>query len=338
MTIGMIARAMLLCGAATVGAFANSADVAACDISRPIMFAGLDYGSAAFHTAVASHILKEGYRCSVDSLPGGTIPLQQAVVRGDLDIVMEVWTANPTQVWQDGMTAGKAVQLGTTFPDAVEGWWVPRYLVEGPDASAPNLKSVADLADYKHLFADPEEPGKGRFYNCPAGWNCEVVNSRKLVAYDLEEYYTNFRPGTGASLSAAAESAFRRKKPIVLYYWTPTWLMGKFDFIKLDEPAYDQTVWDAMMASDEPDAATEYPVTAVVIGANKAFSESAPTITRFLNAYGMSSALTGQALAYMQDNDATADAAALRFLKQHPDVWTAWIDEDVATKVKASLQ
>jgi glycine betaine/proline transport system substrate-binding protein len=55
---------------------------------------------------------------------------------------------------------------------------VPRYIVEGPGAVAPGLRSVADLPDYVALFADPEEPGKGRFYNCPAGWVCEVINSK----------------------------------------------------------------------------------------------------------------------------------------------------------------
>jgi len=337
MSIGTTTKILFASGAAVVASVAAPGAAVACDVDRPVLFAGLDYGSAAFHTAVASYILREGYECDVDSLPGGTIPMQQGVVQGDLDIVMEVWTANPTQVWQDGMAAGKTVQLGTTFPDAVEGWWVPRFLVEGPDALAPGLKSVSDLPDYIELFVDPEEPAKGRFYNCPAGWNCEVVNSKKLVAYGLDETFTNFRPGTGAALAAAAEGAFLSEEPIVMYYWTPTWLMGKFDFVKLDEPTYDQAVWDAMMAADVPDAATEYPVTQVVIGANKAFSESAPTITAFLQAYGMSSALTAEALAFMQETDASDEAAALKFLRDHRDVWAAWVDEDVAAKVDATL-
>src|SRR3546814_4923485 len=38
---------------------------------------------------------------------------------------------------------------------------------------------------------------KGRFYNCPAGWTCELDNSEMLKSYGLEKTYTNFRPGTG---------------------------------------------------------------------------------------------------------------------------------------------
>ena len=67
---------------------------------------------------------------------------------------------------------------------------------------------MRDLARYKHLFRDPEEPAKGRFYNCILGWNCEVVNTNKLKAYGLDGHFTNFRAGTGAALAAAIASNF----------------------------------------------------------------------------------------------------------------------------------
>lgn len=332
----MLSAGALLAGILGANAPALAQD-ATCDIDRPVVFAGLDYGSAAFHTALAKYILKEGYGCAVDSLPGSTLPLVQGVGRGDIDVIMEIWTANPAQAWVDAMEAGTVVALGTTFPDASEGWWVPKYLVEGENAAAAGLKSVSDLPDYKDLFRDPEEPSKGRFYNCPAGWQCELVNSKKLAAYDLENDYTNFRPGTGAALEAAISSAYLRENPIVFYYWTPTWLMGKYEFVKLEEPPFDRKVWDAMLASDNPGKACAYPETKVIVGANKAFAESAPTVAAFLKAYGMTSALTSAALAYMQDNDASADDAAVWFLRSHGDVWRAWVPEAVAAKVDKAL-
>ncbi|MCB2777032.1 ABC transporter substrate-binding protein, partial [Listeria monocytogenes] len=75
---------------------------------------------------------------------------------------------------------------------ATEGWWVPEYLVKGDpqrgiEAKAPELRSVADLPRDKALFREPEEPAKGRFYNCPTGWTCESVNSQKLKAYRLQD-------------------------------------------------------------------------------------------------------------------------------------------------------
>ncbi|MCP4383499.1 MAG: ABC transporter substrate-binding protein [Hyphomicrobiales bacterium] len=310
--------------------------MAACEIDRPVVFAELNYGSAQFHTAVASRIIRDGFGCAVDSIPGDTIPLINGVARGDADIIMEIWTANPAQAWVDAEAAGKTVALGTTFPDATEGWFVPSSIVTGADAVAPGLTSVADLSKYIDLFADPEEPGKGRFYNCPAGWQCEVVNSKKLIAYGLDDSYTNFRPGTGEALAAAAEAAALRNKPAVFYYWGPTWLLGKHDFLRLDEAPFDKAVWEEMMASDNPTAATAYPVSEVIIGGNTEFTETAPDLTAFLKAYTSTNAATSSALAYMHDNDASPDEAAVNFLSNSED-WTQWISADAADRVKAAL-
>jgi glycine betaine/proline transport system substrate-binding protein len=317
-------------------ALAQDGDMAECEVDRPVVFADLNYGSAQFHTAVASRIIRDGYGCAVDAIPGDTIPLINGVARGDADIIMEIWTANPAQAWVDAEAAGDTVALGTTFPDASEGWFVPTSIVSGEDAVAPDLKAVSDLPKYKELFDDPEDPGLGRFYNCPAGWQCEIVNSKKLIAYGLSEDYTNFRPGTGEALAAAAEAAALRSKPAVFYYWGPTWLLGKYDFTKLEEPPFDQAVWDEMMASDTPTQATAYPVSKVIIGGNKEFSEAAPELTKFLNAYTSTNAATSAALAYMRDNDASPDEAAVNFLKSSSD-WTGWIPAEAAERVKAKL-
>ena len=333
MRLTSLAGALLAIPLLAAPAFAADA---ACEIDRPVVFAGLDYDSAQFHAAVAEYVVKHGFGCAVDEIPGTVIPLINGVARGDADVIMEIWTANPAQAWVDAEKAGQTVALGTTFPDAVEGWFVPTALVSGSGAAGPDLKEVSDLPKYKDLFADPEEPGKGRFYNCPAGWQCEVVNSRKLIAYGLDGDYTNFRPGTGEALAAAAESAALRGKPALFYYWGPTWLLGKYDFTRLEEAPFDKAVWDAMMAADKPTAATAYPVSKVIIGANRKFTEAAPEITAFLKSYSSTNAATSAALAYMRDNKASAADAAANFLKT-TDEWTKWVPADVAERVKASL-
>lgn len=324
-------------GALAAAAFAPAAANAACPIDEPIVFAGLDYGSAAFHTALARQILEKGYECETDAIPGTTLVLAQGLARGDVDIMMEIWTANPAQAFVDGEKAGTTTRLGTTFPDAVEGWYVPRYLVEGDGAAAPDLKAVGELGSYKELFKDPEDPTKGRFLNCVAGWQCEIVNTKKLIAYGLVDDYTNVRPGAGAALEAAVESAYLRERPVLFYHWAPTWLIGKYDFVMLEEPPYDEATWNAMMESDTPTAATAYPQTRVVIGANVDFTKKSKELTDFFSAYGMTSADTSAALAYMHDNDAEADDAAMEFLREHKDIWSKWVPQDVASRVSEAV-
>jgi glycine betaine/proline transport system substrate-binding protein len=166
---------------------------------------------------------------------------------------------------------------------------------------------------------------------------CEVVNTKKLAAYGLEGDYTNFRPGTGEALYAAAESATLKSDPVLFYYWGPTWLLGKYEFTKLEEPDFDKAVWDEMMASDKPAKATAYPVSKVIIGANKKFTEEAPALTKFLTAYTSTNDATSSALAYMRDQKASADEAAQDFLKNNQDAWATWVPADVAERIKSAL-
>lgn len=326
---------LLLCVALSVAR--STTPALACDVDRPVVFAGLDWQSSAFHTEVARFILEHGYDCETDVLPGTTIPLLQGVAQGDIDIVMEVWKDNVTEVWSRGLRRRQVVEVGINFPDAVQGWYVPRYLVEGDAALAPNLKRVDDLVSHKTLFTDPEEPDKGRFYNCIAGWNCEVINSAKLKAYGLDAHFTNFRPGTGAALAAAIASAYVREKPIVTYYWGPTWVLGRYDMVMLEEPEFDSAIFINLAADPNPESATAYPVVEVAIGANRRFSEQAPQIIAFLESYETNAALVSEALAYMEDTGGQPEDAALHFLTTRPDIWSTWLDSSTRAKVTATL-
>ncbi len=332
----IIAVAALLALAAPAFVATNAQDAPACDIDREIIFADLGYDSALFHNAVAQFILEAGYGCQTDAIPGETIPLINGVARGDIDVIMEIWTGNPAQAWVDAEAAGTVVPVGSNFPDATEGWFVPRYLVEGAGAAAPDLRSVFDLPDHAALFADAEQPGMGRFYNCPAGQVCEVINSKKLVAYGLDEYYVNFRAG-GQAVLAAIESAVLRGQPVLFYYYGPSWLLGKYDFYQLEEPPFDQAVWDAMNAAEQPTEATAYPVSNVIIGANTAFAAEAPGVIAFLDAYETTNLMVSRYLAFMQENEATPEAAAAQFLRDNPDVWGNWVPAEVAARVAAAL-
>jgi ABC-type proline/glycine betaine transport system substrate-binding protein len=308
----------------------------ACDLARPIVFAGFDWDSAQFHTAVARLILEKGYGCKTDAVVGSTIPLVQALAQGDVDVAMEIWKDNVTEVWTRAVARGQVLELGINFPDAVQGWYVPRALV-APGAAAAGLRSVSDLPRFKALFRDPEEPAKGRFYNCPAGWNCEVINTAKLRAYGLDRDFANFRPGTGAALAAAIAGAMLKREPILAYYWGPTWVLGKYDLVALEEPPWNETDWRRLAADPAYPRAVAYPTVAVAIGANARFAAAAPETAAFLRAYRTDAALINEALAAMQDSRGDAARAARTFLRRHGDIWHAWVAPAVAARVDAAI-
>ncbi len=112
-------------------------------------------------TDVMQIVLKEGYGCTTDSLPGNSITMESALGSNDIQVFAEEWVGR-SEVWNKAAAAGKVVGVGAPIVGATEGWYVPRYVIEGDaarkiEASAPNLKSIADLAQYSAVFRDPRK-------------------------------------------------------------------------------------------------------------------------------------------------------------------------------------
>ncbi len=308
-----------------------------CELDRPLILADLPWASNAFHVAVVRRIVEAGFGCATDVRTGATLPLFNAMKAGRLDVTMEVWKSNFPDQWADAVGAKAVVELGVNFDDATQGWYVPAWLVRGDTAPAPGLKSVTDLARYKDLFSDPEHRNKGRFYNCSLGWSCEAVNTRKLHAYGLNDAFTNFRPANGEALARAIGENYRRKRPFLAYYWAPTWVLGTYDLVRLDEPAHDPAVWRAMMSSRRPEHATAYPQSSVSVGARAGLVAEAPSLVDFLRRYRTDSHMISGVLAHQRLYGRTAAETADWFLRERTEIWTIWVPEAVAARVLAAI-
>ena len=88
----------------------------------------------------------------------------------------------------------------------------------------------------------------------------------------------------------------------------------------------------------EENKGTEFPPNDVVVAVHKDLPNQAKEVVGFLENYETSNELTESALDYMEENDVEPDEAANWWMKEHEDVWTKWVPEEVAEKVKASLQ
>ncbi len=304
--------------------------------SEKLVLADVGWDSVQVHNRIAGFIMTHGYGYEVEYLPGETIPLFAGLTRGDIDINMEVWIANQREAYDKAIKAGHVVDLGSNFPDSWQGWMVPTYVIKGDPKRgikpvAPDLKSVSDMPKYWKLFKDPEDPRKGIFYTCIPGWECEKINAAKFEVYGLNKNYNIFLPGSYAALVGSLAGAIKKGEPWFGYHWAPTWPLGKFDMTPLEEPAFDQKVWDQNFGC-------AYPSVKVNIVVHKSLEKRAPEIVAFLKKYETTQAMANKFLAYMEDEDADTQAAALWFLKNYTDVWHGWVSPDVVKKVEAALK
>ena len=257
--------------------------------------------------------------------PGSTPISHEALMAGDVDVHMEEWTDN-ISAYQTDLEAGKFVELGINFNDNYQGFYVPRYVID----QYPDLKTVKDLAKYPQLFPDPEDSSKGIIYGGITGWEITEIMEKKVQAYGLDEYYNYFVSGSDAVLSAAMTAAWDREEPIVAYYWEPTWLLGMYDFVLLEDDPYDaETYQDGIGAC---------PAVTVTVAVSNDFAASNPEFCEFLSKFSMPSATISEALAYMQDSGADYQEAAHWLLSEsHPELVDEWLTAEQAETLRAAL-
>ena len=304
-----------------------------------------DWSSANIHTAIADFILTNGYGCQVEVTKGSTTPIMAAHYDKQLDVITEVWYDNIIANYEPHVEAGTIMNIGVNTPDSQQAFYVDKTT-----ADKYNLKSVEDMKDPKiaALFKDPEDPSKGRMTSCISGWTCYTVNLVKQKEYGLDEFYTNFDPGSGGALDAAIAGAFAKKKPIFTYYWAPTGLMGKVDLVRLTEPKFSKKCWDDMSAVVEdikangpdaykPSCACEYRDMALTKSVLTDWAKAHPEETKFLKKYTVPTATVNKMLAFYEDeSDGDMELTAKQFLKTE-SMWKKWVPADVAAKVSAAL-
>ncbi|OZV13042.1 ABC transporter permease [Tissierella sp. P1] len=300
---------------------------------KEIAFADVGWDSVKFHNAVAGLIAEQIFGYEWREVPGSTTVLHEGLLKGEIDVHMEEWTDN-LATYEKDLNEGKFKDLGVNFDDNDQGFYVPRYVIEGDSergikAMAPDLKYVWDLKKYPDVFPDAEIKDMGRVYGAIPGWEVDEIIHNKYLHYNLDENFVYFRPGSDAALSSALTSAYEKAEPIVAYYWEPTWLMGKYDFVLLEDKPFD--------ANTYLEGKTELPSVKVNIGVSNKFYEQSPEMVEFLTKYKTSSALTSEALAHMQETGANYIETAKWFLKQHDELIDQWLNQSDAQKIRAYL-
>lgn len=329
---------LVACGGqeARPGAGRTEEGVAAID---KVVFWDGQWHSLSANNAIAGFILQHGYGVSTEEATVSADAMQVALPKGDIDVVMELWQTN-RQDWYDKVTGeGSVVDIGPVFKESTQGWYVPRYVVEGDDAPAPDLRSVRDLEKYANVFG-------GTLVNCPTSWECADINELKLAAYRLDDAFTAQTPGAAAALDTAIVGAVQKKQPVLAYYWEPTAIMGRFDMVKLEEPEFSpecqQAREQALAANkldDPPEAAgCAYETVPINKGVHQALADKAPEIVDILEKVTIPTEDVNKIAAFMDENNVDADQAAIWFFENYQDLWREWLPDDVKDKVERALK
>ena len=309
---------------------------AGCSLAAPVRIVVTDNGwdSQRFHNEVAKFIVENAFYGYVMEMATGSSTLNWlAIIAGDIDLDIESWTDNVIS-FEDDVRNGDIVPLGILVEDSAQGLYVPRFVVEGDsergiEPMAPTLRSVADLINYPHVFRDPEDPGRGRIYGAIPGWMADAVLYEKFRYHGLYESFNYFRVGSEAVLFASLVSAYNLGEPWVGYSFEPSWVVGSHDLILLEAAPFDPELFLK--------GRTAFPRQALKIVSSNRFAYRAPDLVDFFSRYRTGSQKVSEALAYLEEANASHEGTAIWFLKNNDYLLDEWLTPEQAGRVRTAL-
>lgn len=315
-------------------AFLSGIAVAACG---KVTIGEMNWGSAQVIANMEKFILESGFECQVELIQTTTVPAMTSMVeKGEPDIASEVWINSVQEVFERGVRDGRVVSAGNVLADGgVETWWIPEYVAK----AHPEIKTIQDVIANASLFKDPEDPSKGRFYNCPSGWVCKIINTNLFRAYGMGQRFNNFDPGSAEGLAGSIAKAYERKEPWFGYYWAPTAILGKYPMVAVGLGAFDAEghACNAKENCDTPHPG-RYPASRVIAATTKAFANSHPAEFAFIQNISIPNAVMNAVLAWGEDNQAEGNEMAGFFVLTYQKLWSSWLPADVVQKVKKALK
>jgi len=291
-------------------------------VSTPASAAGLlksavnDWTGGAVMCEIVHQIAERemGYKVKRIVMPSGP-GRDEAIRAGDLDYGCELWPSYSTTI-QKYVTEyggdGSMKKVADAGVIGVSSYYIPRYMVEGDDATAPDLKSWENMNQYADLFKTLETGDKGRLIGCPTpAWQCEDNKRMELLGLN----YAAVELGSEAAHWAEMQAAYKRKEAFIAYAWEPHWIHAALDLVKVELPAHDEEKWPATGWAE--DVTFNY--------ANPDFMEKHPDMVELLTNFRLSNDEQAPLILAVDVDGREMEEVVVEWLYNNEDTWEAWM-------------
>ncbi len=237
---------------------------------------------------------------------------------GTIDAVLEIWPSGITESEQAFFDDGTVVNIGDLGAVGQIGWFVPSYVVEdNPDLAGWEGYKSPEAAS---LFATAETGDNGRFLGTDPSYSTYDEQIIENLDLPFEVQYSGSEPATVAELDARVSAG----EPILMYWWTPTAAVSKYDLVKVDLPAYTDEC-GASAAAGDGGVDCDYPADPIIKAASPALADKAPDVYSFLEKFTMTSEDQLSMLPAVEIDGEDPEDVAAKWVADNADVWSAWL-------------
>ncbi|MGM0984388.1 MAG: glycine betaine ABC transporter substrate-binding protein [Pseudomonadota bacterium] len=283
-------RRIHLAGLAMATGVALTAGAAQAQDKGSVHLAYVEWSSEVASTNVVRAVLEqEGFEVDMTSLSAAA--MWQAVASRDADAIVAAWLPTTHADYMERV-GDEVVDLGPNLDGTKLGLVVPAYT---------DVESIAELDENAEDF-------DGNIVGIDPGAGIMSLTEEVLEAYELEEI--SLQSGSGATMTAALQSAINNEQDIVVTGWTPHWMFARWDLKYLDDP---ENVYGGAEQ--------------IHTIARQGLEEDMPEAYAILDAFEWTPEQMGEVMLMNQEEDADPYENAKQWVEDNQDVVQQWLPE-----------
>ena len=271
--------------------------------------------AAALNVEIAEQLIEAHLGYPVEALAiDENAAMYTGMADGTLDAALENWPSGITADEQAFIDEGSVVNIGELGAVGKIGWFVPQYVSD----EHPELATWEGFQDPANaeLFATAETGDQGRFL----GTDPSYSQYDEAIINNLELPFEVVFSGSEAATVAELDARFAAQEPIVMYWWTPTAAVAKYNLVNVPLPEYSQDCY-----ADPAQIDCDYPEDVLIKLASAGLEEKAPDVFEFLSNFTITTEDQLSMLPAAEIDGEDIEVVAKEWIDAHQDVWQAWL-------------
>jgi glycine betaine/proline transport system substrate-binding protein len=187
--------------------------------------------ASALNVEVAKIIIEENLGNPVEIVSIDENTMFTGMSDGTLDAALEIWPSGVTADEQAFFDDGTVVNIGELGTVGKIGWFTPSYVVD----EHPELATWEGYQDPEvaAMFATAETGDNGRFLGTDPSYSQYDEAIIEQLDLPFQVVFSGSEPATVAEL----DTRFANQEPILMYWWTPTAAVAKYDLVNVLLPS-----------------------------------------------------------------------------------------------------
>ena len=233
---------------------------------------------------------------------------------GEVDVNLEVWPSGVTPDEQAFIDDCSVTNMGELGAIGKIGWFMPAYALEQYPALA-TWEGLKDPAVAK-AFATAATGDNGRFLGMDPSFSQYDEAIIKNLSLPFQVQFSGSEAATMAEIEARAAN----KEPMLMYYWSPTAAVGKYNLVNFALPA--PTV-DCAAEGDKCDG--DYPEDVLFKIASTKLKDKDAKVWTLVQNFKLTTEDQLGLLPKLELEKRDPVEVAAEWIKANESVWKAWL-------------